>query len=225
MGPSVPRSGFLVGRIPSTLFTWRRLYQLHDMWSTLLETGTNHQPSQERIQKRLADVERNGGLKNLQLLPRDAHECRRRGLPVDLDENILNVDLVCDLVEWFSLKCSGDVDVANADAERRQPPRASSTPLATLVFVAGVQDIDDVLQGLRRRSGRFDPNWLRPLHGSLPPDDQRRVFEIPPPGTCKVVVATNVAETSITIPDVGFVVDAGRVKEERYDPQRHMAFR
>ena len=74
-----------------------------------------------------------------------------------------------------------------------------------------------------RRSGRFDPNWLRPLHGSLPPDDQRRVFEIPPPGTCKVVVATNVAETSITIPDVGFVVDAGRVKEERYDPQRHMA--
>ena len=31
---------------------------------------------------------------------------------------------------------------------RRQPPRASSTPLATLVFVAGVQDIDDVLQGL-----------------------------------------------------------------------------
>ena len=31
------------------------------------------------------------------------------------------------------------------------------------------------------------------------------------------------AETSITIPDVGFVVDAGRVKEERYDPQRHMA--
>ena len=52
----------------------------------------------ERIQKRLADVERNGGLKNLQLLPRDPHECRRRGLPVDLDENILNVDLVCDLV-------------------------------------------------------------------------------------------------------------------------------
>ncbi len=176
----------------------------------------------ERIQKRLADVERNGGLKNLQLLPRDPHECRRRGLPVDLDENILNVDLVCDLVEWFSLKCSGDVDVAIADAERKQPPRASSTPLATLVFVAGVQDIDDVLQGLRR-SGRFDPNWLRPLHGSLPPDDQRRVFEVPPPGICKVVVATNVAETSITIPDVGFVVDAGRVKEERYDPQRHMA--
>ena len=76
------------------------------------------------------------------------------------------MDLVCDLVEWFSLKCSGDVDVAIADAERRQPPRASSTPLATLVFVAGVQDIDDVLQGLRR-SGRFDPNWLRPLHMGL----------------------------------------------------------
>ena len=46
---------------------------------------------------------------------------------------------------------------------------------------------------------------------------------MPPPGVAKVVVATNVAETSITIPDVGFVVDGARVKEERYDPQRHMA--
>ena len=58
---------------------------------------------------------------------------------------------------------------------------------------------------------------------SLHRSDGTVLFEVPPPGTCKVVVATNVAETSITIPDVGFVVDAGRVKEERYDPQRHMA--
>ena len=184
----------------------------------------------ERIQKRLADIERNGGLENRQLLPREPAEIRRRfgdGAAAQavacLDENILNVDLVCDLVEWFSLGCRGDVDIAVADAQNAPAPSESTAmPLATLVFVAGVQNIDDVLQGLRR-SGRFEPDWLRPLHGSLPPEEQRRVFEVPPAGVHKVVVATNVAETSITIPDIGFVVDACRVKEERYDPQRHMA--
>ena len=38
-----------------------------------------------------------------------------------------------------------------------------------------------------------------------------------------MVLATNVAETSITLPDVGLVIDTGRQKEERYDPTRRMA--
>jgi HrpA-like RNA helicase len=64
--------------------------------------------------------------------------------------------------------------------------------------------------------------WVLPLHGALPAEEQRRVFERPPPGAIKVVLATNVAETSITIDDVGFVIDAGRVKEERYDAERRI---
>lgn len=63
----------------------------------------------------------------------------------------------------------------------------------------------------------LDPDWILPLHGSLPPDDQRKVFVNPPRGVCKVVLSTNVAETSITIDDVTCVIDAGRVKEERSD--------
>ncbi len=51
-----------------------------------------------------------------------------------------------------------------------------------------------------------------PLHGSLPPTQQARVFERPPPGVRKVVVATNVAETSITIDDITCVIDACRVR-------------
>ena len=43
-----------------------------------------------------------------------------------------------------------------------------------------------------------------------------RVFEACPPGTRKIVVASNVAETSITIDDVSCVIDSGRVKEMRY---------
>ena len=57
----------------------------------------------------------------------------------------------------------------------------------------------------------------------MPPDEQRRVFEPAPRGLYKVVLATNVAETSITLPDVGLVIDTGRQKEERYDPTRRMA--
>ncbi len=45
---------------------------------------------------------------------------------------------------------------------------------------------------------------------------------MPPAGVRKVVLATNIAEASLTIPDVMFVVDAGKLKEKRYDPVRGM---
>ena len=48
-----------------------------------------------------------------------------------------------------------------------------------------------------------------PLHGGLSPADQQKVFEVPPTGQRKVVVSTNVAETSITIPDITVVIDTG----------------
>ena len=51
-----------------------------------------------------------------------------------------------------------------------------------------------------------------PLHSSVSPQEQRRVFERPPGGTRKVVLATNIAETSLTIEDVVYVVDSGKLK-------------
>ena len=62
-----------------------------------------------------------------------------------------------------------------------------------------------------------------PLHGGLAAEDQARVFARPPSGTRKVVVSTNVAETSLTIDDVGVVIDSGRMKENRYDGARMIA--
>jgi ATP-dependent RNA helicase DHX36 len=57
-----------------------------------------------------------------------------------------------------------------------------------------------------------------PLHSGIPSKDQRQVFQKPPIGTRKVILATNIAETSLTIEDVAFVIDTGRAKEKSYDP-------
>ncbi|CAI2176979.1 19853_t:CDS:1 [Funneliformis geosporum] len=61
------------------------------------------------------------------------------------------------------------------------------------------------------------------LHSSLPSLSQQEVFEpLPNPNMRKIILATNIAETSITIPDVVHVVDSGKVKERRYDQSKRM---
>ena len=59
---------------------------------------------------------------------------------------------------------------------------------------------------------------MYPLHGSLPPEQQHRVFRKSRKGEWKIVLATNIAETSVTVSDVTHVVDCGLVKEMRFDP-------
>ncbi|CZR65068.1 related to helicases [Phialocephala subalpina] len=87
-----------------------------------------------------------------------------------------------------------------------------------LIFMPGVVEINRTLDYLRSI-----PNLhVLPLHASLQSVEQRRVFPHAPAGKRKVVVATNVAETSITIDDIVAVIDTGRVKETSYDPQNNM---
>lgn len=59
------------------------------------------------------------------------------------------------------------------------------------------------------------PLHVLPLYSMLPTEAQLRVFQPPPEGTRLCVIATNVAETSITIPGIRYVVDCGKVKEVR----------
>lgn len=61
------------------------------------------------------------------------------------------------------------------------------------------------------------PLWVLPLYSLLPSDKQARVFDAPPPGTRLCVVTTNVAETSLTIPNIKYVIDSGRQKTRLYD--------
>lgn len=64
--------------------------------------------------------------------------------------------------------------------------------------------------------GALKPHIL-PLYASLPTVQQMRVFQPPPDGSRMIVLATNVAETSLTIPGVRYVFDCGRSKEKKYD--------
>ncbi|RXG72925.1 putative ATP-dependent RNA helicase DHX35 [Armadillidium vulgare] len=65
------------------------------------------------------------------------------------------------------------------------------------------------------------PCLVLPMHGSLPNQDQLKVFQSAPLGTRKIVVATNIAETSVTIPNIVYVIDCGFVKLRIYNPKSY----
>ncbi|MFO0827398.1 MAG: ATP-dependent helicase HrpB [Phycisphaerales bacterium] len=88
-----------------------------------------------------------------------------------------------------------------------------------LVFMPGAYEIDRTIgacEAIARRRG--DDLLIVPLHGSLPPSEQDRAVE--PADRRKVIVATNVAETSITIEGVRAVIDGGTARVHRVDPKR-----
>ena len=93
-----------------------------------------------------------------------------------------------------------------------------STEGGILIFLPGIVEISRTLDSLRSI-----PNLhALPLHASLLSIEQRRVFPPAPKGRRKVIAATNVAETSITIEDIVAVIDTGRVKETSFDSQTNM---
>lgn len=63
---------------------------------------------------------------------------------------------------------------------------------------------------------------ILPIYSALPSEMQSRIFEPPPPGGRKVVIATNIAETSLTIDGIYYVVDPGFVKQKVYNPKTGM---
>lgn len=95
-----------------------------------------------------------------------------------------------------------------------------NSPGGILVFMSGAAEIDRCVSTIENSMG--SSIYAVPLHSALSLAEQRRVFFNPPKGKRKVVVSTNIAETSITIPDIVAVIDSGRVKETRYDPQSNV---
>src|SRR4051812_33913686 len=86
-----------------------------------------------------------------------------------------------------------------------------------LVFMPGMAEINATI-GAIRANGSSEPLALIALHGDLPPEEQDLAFA--PNPRRKIVVATNVAETSVTIDGIRHVVDSGKARVARYDAER-----
>lgn len=89
-----------------------------------------------------------------------------------------------------------------------------------LVFLTGQEEIESVARSVREVAADLPqdvPGMVAvPMYASLPPGQQLRVFQPAPAGKRKVILATNIAETSVTIPGIKHVIDTGRVKAKSY---------
>lgn len=115
---------------------------------------------------------------------------------------MVNVDLIIDVIRSI---------------DKSRPPGA------VLCFLPGWQDISAVQTRLQKNFGLGRRLCVLPLHSRLPTEEQEQIFEPPPHGKRKVVLATNLAETSLTVTDVVYVVDAGFQKEHRYNSKKDIS--
>ncbi|KAK2431476.1 DExH-box ATP-dependent RNA helicase DExH6 [Trifolium repens] len=94
-----------------------------------------------------------------------------------------------------------------------------------LVFLPGWDDINRAREKLIASSFFMNPSKfvIISLHSMVPIMEQRKVFTRPPPGCRKIVLSTNIAETAVTIDDIVYVIDTGRMKEKSYDPYNNVS--
>ncbi|XP_075463161.1 putative ATP-dependent RNA helicase DHX34 isoform X3 [Ascaphus truei] len=91
-----------------------------------------------------------------------------------------------------------------------------------LIFLSGVMEITTVQEAAQVYASHTQRWIVLPLHSTLSIADQDKVFDLAPPGIRKCIISTNIAETSVTIDGVRFVVDSGKVKEMSFDPKAKM---
>ncbi|KAJ0056946.1 hypothetical protein NL108_000769, partial [Boleophthalmus pectinirostris] len=103
----------------------------------------------------------------------------------------------------------------------------TTTEGAVLIFLPGYDEIvtlrDRIHFDDKRFSTLFERYQVFTLHSDMQTSDQKKAMKPLPPGVRKIILSTNIAETSITINDVVFVIDSGKVKEKSYDTLSHVS--
>ncbi|CAI2171063.1 13558_t:CDS:10 [Funneliformis geosporum] len=124
-----------------------------------------------------------------------------------IDETCINYDLIVFLLNY----------ICNSEVQQRIDYIPEDG--AILIFLPGMAEIrrlhDQILSDRNfSDTSRF---FIYPLHSTISSENQNMVFDIPPRGIRKIVLATNIAETGITISDVTIVIDTGKVNQIRYN--------
>ncbi|KAI1905280.1 hypothetical protein AGOR_G00014480 [Albula goreensis] len=138
----------------------------------------------------------------------DHYSSRTRHAVQYMNPNKINMDLILDLLVYLDTS-----------------PQFAEVNGAVLVFLPGLAHIQQ-LYDLLSTDKRFrvkDRYKLVALHSTLSSQDQAAAFTVPPVGIRKIVLSTNIAETGVTIPDVVFVIDTGKTKENRYHESSQMS--
>ena len=123
-----------------------------------------------------------------------------------LNEHIVNYELIVALLEYITTS-----------------ERFADFSRAILVFLPGINEIRECLRGINTSQVLQPTSQLHVLHSSVTSEDQSAAFAPPPAHYHKIVLATNIAETGITIPDITCVIDAGRHREMRFDEKRNIS--
>ena len=134
-----------------------------------------------------------------------------------VNEEVINFDLLEDILTLILLHPEKNTELVPPHHESGN--LMSSSAGSVLVFLPGLGEIramTERLQGNRRFSNNAHQAFdIIPMHSTLSSKDQKRAFLPSRKGTRKIILSTNIAETSVTIPDVVCVIDTGRVREVR----------
>ncbi|KAI1296281.1 hypothetical protein EDD11_007419 [Mortierella claussenii] len=138
-------------------------------------------------------------------------EYANEGLDEETIAKIKTMEAYAERIDYDLITASvGDI------LKRKEP--AGSVDGAILIFLPGVMEIKKCIDALMLFSRTVTQTLdIMPLHAALTPKEQSNVFAPAHKGARKIVVATNVAETSITIDGVVYVIDSGKVKETRME--------
>ena len=140
----------------------------------------------------------------------------RRDDPRPVEERVARV-----LEEVWSPR-GASFQLANPNGETADGKLEARPTGDVLVFLPGVREIEATMDAVRPVARRHGYGVV-PLHGSLDKDEQDAAVRFDPTGPPRVICATNVAETSLTLPGVRTVIDSGLVRRAGYDARRGVA--